>query len=335
MAHELRLEVFKVCLKSATKGRKIGFRDLFRSKYDYSPFNGAPTSEDIFRTFHADFVKEMDLAGYVKDESKQKAFAVHPDERTISSPINANEVISAVLKGGPYGRKRDFANIDDKKQMQNLDKQSVVNDLFYFSLFTPLDNSEGILMVQGYSEFKISDVIRGFVKKYFKDGDIKCETSFYTPENLKEKYLNGATFSSMEFSTGWVINGDFDDDYPDKYELQVNIEIVDKNPKIPYSAIENIKKKLGESFMQMVGSEKVKKLSEFKAKKPKIIKNNKEVPIDIDKDGEIKLIINLKDEGIVVDSDGIPDFRIIDDYCLTLLEKIKLKFLPRHAIETI
>jgi hypothetical protein len=335
MAHELRLEIFKMCLKSKEKGKKIGFRDLFRTKFNYAEFNEGPTNEDIFKKYHTDFVNKMDLKGYVKNDEKQKAFAIHPAEGTVSSPINANEVLSAVLKGGHYGRKRDYADLENKAQRQDLKKESVVNDLFYFNLYTPLDNNEGILMVQGYTEFKISDIIKDFLKIYFCNDDIKCDFSFYTPESLKEKYLNGAKFSSMEFSTGWVINGDFEDDFPDNYELQVNIEIIDKNKKVSYSAISNLKKRLGESFMQMVGNDKVKKLSEFKTKKPKIIKNEREVPIDIDKDGEIRLAINLRDEGFIVDADGIPNYVEIENYCTDLLEQIKIKLLPRYAIEPI
>lgn len=39
--------------------------------------------------------------------------------------------------------------------------------------------------------------------------------------------------------------------------------------------------------------------------------------------------------GFIVDDDGIPNYVEIDNYCRELAEEIKIKLLPRYAIQTV
>ena len=174
MANEPKLEIYKIILDSKKKACHISFRDFFRETLDYSGINSPYSREDIFVTFYKDFVNKIDLKGYLTNEEKKKAFTISMDEVSnvkqskISSPINANEIISGILEGGTYGRNRNVGIIDDTSKREKLHKNNVINDLFYFLLYTPLDHHIGILMVQGYTGIKISDVLREHLKEYFK-----------------------------------------------------------------------------------------------------------------------------------------------------------------------
>lgn len=242
------------------------------------------------------------------------------------------------MDGGLSGRKRSLGKINKKDESTPITPSDIVCDKFYFLLFTPIDHSEAILIVQGYTSLKISDVLREHLKDFFSHGrDIKSKVEIFVPSFLKDEYLEGSTFNSASFSTGWIVNGhDFDVPEQKSYDLQVKIEIVDRSKE--KSNYEDTAKIIEwfKQFKLSVGntSKRTKNLGEFPKQNAKIKSNGRPIPIQFDNNNEITPVIILKDQGIEVNPETNElNFEEIDSYCNDLLNKILEEHLPSNAIK--
>ena len=233
-------------------------------------------------------------------------------------------------------KKRNFGHVENRKIRTEINKDNIVSDLFYFLLFTPLDHGVGILMVQGYSEIKISDILKVFLKDYFKKtGVIKSDFVPYIPCEFKDKFKDEATFKSYKFSTGWQLDGSFEDAIPNDYELQFKIEIIDNNKKVPIQKLEALKNFIEQITLKIKGDNgKQRKLEDFSDKKIKVQnKAGKELDLDLDNEDGLRPIILLETLGIKLDDNGILDFKKLDIFCRNQLEEMKKQILPTYAID--
>ncbi|OSZ79153.1 hypothetical protein CAP35_13135 [Chitinophagaceae bacterium IBVUCB1] len=340
MSHEPKLEIFKIRLTDKKTGSSIAFRDFFRRKLNYSSLKTPYENGEIFKLYYTDFIKQIDLGRYNTNDKKKKGFTLLSElkdgkpQTVISSPLDKNEIISGMLDGGKYGLNRTLGEIDDTTKKAVINDKQIVGDEFYFLTYAPIDSRVGIIMVQGFTELKISDVFKDHIENYFKiDKSIVAKTEIFAPNYFKEKYLKTAVFQSLKFSSEWIIKPDFEDPIPKEYELEVKIEIIDKNKKkVNYSFAKNILNVIGRSIFKPTGGIE-KTLDKFRKKNGKISSNGKELPIDFDKDDNIKPVILLKNEGINVDKNGKIDFKIIDEYCRGILLKIIDELNPSNAVK--
>ncbi len=335
---EPKLEIYKIILKGKTEiHKRPTFRDFFRTRPEYSKLKPIIENEDIFRVFHQDFFKNIDQPAYNKNEKKLKGFTVAYDTSTgarlskISSPINAGEVIHGVLDGGMYGRTRNLSKVTSTVDRTPILTDHIVTDQFYFLLYTPIDYNIGILMIQGYSDIKISDIFRKHLQNYFKTSTMKCDFEYYLPEVFREKYLNGATLSTFTFTSGWHVSGGFDEDLPKEFDFNVKIEITDKDPKVPIKYYDRIMMALKGSFFNINNVKKP--LRDFESEGTKIrTKEGKNIPIQME-DHEIRPVILLNNVGVSIESGHNPAFADVNKYCRKILEEIKTELLPINATQ--
>ncbi len=335
---EPKLEIYKIILKGKTETqRRPAFRDFFRTRPEYLTLKPPIENEDIFRIFHQNFFKNIDQPAYKKNEKKLKGFTIAYDNSTgtrlskISSPINANEVIHGVLDGGLYGRTRNLSKVTSTVDRTPILVDHIVTDQFYFLLYTPMDYNTGILMIQGYSDIKISDIFRKHLQDYFKTSEIKCDFEYYLPDVFREKYLNGATLSTFTFTSGWHVSGGFDEDLPKEFDFNVKIEITDKDPKVPIKYYDRLMMALKSSFFNINNVKK--SLRDFQSEGTKIrTREGKNIPIQME-DQEIRPVILLNNVGVSIESGHNPAFTKVNEYCRKILEEIKLDLLPIHATQ--
>lgn len=348
MANDLKLEIYKLKLSNKEDGTYTSYRKLFNKKFKNYGNNGSKsdkeiTMEHIFNTFHADFIKKIDLKTYKTNEKKKKGFTIAYDDlpggktKTHISHSSTNFIISGILDGGKHGRNRSLSQVDDKTKKTPIGTKNIVTDRFYFLIYTPLDHSEAILMVQGYSEIKISDVFRDYLIKYFKfEKELVSKVEPFVPKSLKDKYLNAAVFKSMKFTDDWSIRPDFEGALTQKdYEIEVKIEIIDKSDKkIPYKKFREMINTFGKSIFRLEGS-KDKKLLEFDDKKATMESKKRTKSINFNNEDEVFPTILLEDEGIKINDGGVPDFDQINLYCRELLKEITEEVMPIHAVENL
>ena len=345
MPHEPKLEIYKLKLLRKEDGRLMTFRELFRKKFNEYPIKNYPDLirpievNDILKIYFDDFVKNIDLEGYNQNKRKKKAFTIATEtvEGQKKSHISFNQTqmkISGVLQGGKYGIKRILGEVDNKAIGTDIETKHLVGDKFYFLLYTPIEETSALLMIQGYTESRISDVFLEHLKKYFKHlRHNDCQIELYIPEALRKEYLNGATFKSLIFSSGWNITANFNNEIAEReYEFQVKIEIVDKSiKKSNYKSAMKFLSQVGVSTFRLLNG-RAQELSEFSNKNAKMESHGKEFPINFDDDGDIRPVILLANEGIEVGEGLIPNFIQVETYCNELLERLINEINPSNAV---
>lgn len=338
MSYEPKLEIYKIVLKPKSEvHRKATFRDFFRKKLDYSKLTPPIQPEDIFRTFHAHFFGQIGMSQYQKNAKKMKGFTVATTmeggvrKSQISSPTNPSEVIHGVLNGGLYGRSRYLGEVDKTGDHTLINTNNIVSDNFYFLLYTPLDHNEGILMIQGYTEIKISDIFRQHLEQYFKNSETKCAFEYHLPQSFRDKYLKGAKFSSFTFTTGMFVQGGWDEDIPQEYDFVVKVEIIDKKAGVPLEDYEKFMMSLKSSTVHIKNEKR--RLDQFQTESAKIkTPDGRSIPIDIESH-DIRPVILLKNVNVSVESGHNPSFSEVNKYCHKILDEIKLTLLPENAVK--
>lgn len=345
MAHEPKLEIYTLKLTNKDDGRTTHFRNSFRENVKSIVSLPKPIEDfHIYRAYHKDFIDSVNVGkGYKKDSKKEKAYKIAKDENIkgeprslINSPLDDNFIISGLLEGGKFGIKRNLGDIDDAGVNSDISKNNVVGDRYFFLLYTPLNFHTGILLIQGYSEAKLSDVFREHVINYFKvPKKIDCETKIFIPQSLKEKYLKNAVFSSAKFSSGFTVKNGFENMETNEMELEVKIEIIDKsNKKAKYTNFKKMLASFGEVAIEFPDSGK-RKLNFFEKKSAKMKGTSKEFPIDFHDEDNIKPTILLSEVGIAIKDGKVPDFNQIEVYCKNLLGDIITEIMPENAVKSI
>lgn len=350
MAHDPKLEIYKLKIFNKADGTAVNMREFFRYKLNYygRKEETVITQAILFKDFYTNFVAKIDSKGYNTNEKKKKGFTIAFDDidgkrkSFISSPIAKDMIISGLLEGGKHGLKRGLGVVTDTTKKTQIQTTNIVTDRFFFLLYTPLDHSEAIIMIQGYSEIKISDVFRDYLTSYFKyNKQIESKVELFVPQTLKDKYLKNAVFKSVKFSTGWHVKSDFSDEIkPRDFEFDIKIEIIDKNKqKSSRTSFRDLIKFFGKARFSLPGDDEkndpvgpTKELEDFDKKDAKMDSNGKALAIDFDDEDNIRPVILLTDEGIKIGQDGIPDFDEIEKYCRKTLNDVIKEVMPTHAI---
>lgn len=344
MAHDPKLEIYKVKLVNREDGRSVRFRESFRG--NISSISSLPkpiTDEQIYREFYQHFLRGIDLGKFQTNSKKDKAFNIAKEEQPdgsfksmLSSPTADNFTISGLLQGGKYNIKRSLGDVENTTVSSDISTRNIVCDRFFFLMYAPINHNVGILMIQGYTEIKISDLFREFIADYFKvDKKIDCQLEIFVPESLKNKYLKGAVFSSAKFTSGFIVKGDFDDDDAKDHNIEVKIEITDKSTKkANYKKFESMLKAFG-NFVFSISDQTGQSLGKFQKTSAKMKGKGKEFPIDFDAIDNIKPTILLEEQGIQILDGRIPNFGQIEAYCYSLLTDLEIEINPAHAVESL
>lgn len=345
MSHDPKLEIYKLTLVNKADGRLVRFRESFRENVKSIASLPKPIEDtSIYREFYKHFLDSIDNGkGYKKNDKKEKAYKIAKDEiekgkpkSIVNSITDDNFIISGLLEGGKYGIKRNLGDIDNIDVNSDIKQNHVVGDRFFFLLFAPINQKVGILLIQGYTEIKLSDVFRDHIVEYFKvDKKIGCETELFIPESLKQKYLSNAIFKSAKFSSGFVLKNNFEDADDKNYDIEVKIEIIDKSAKkTGFRKWNNLLNKFGQATISLADKIDIK-LESFQKKSAKMVGKGKEFPIDFSDEDNIKPVILLIDQGITIKEGRIPDFDQIETYCKNLLKDIISEINPENAVTDI
>jgi hypothetical protein len=346
MAHEPKLEIYKLQLKNKKEAGYVRLSELLRSKFNGYPEQDYPNltrpipPDEILNLLYSDLVNKIDQAGFNKNESKKKGFTVSStltegELRANIKSYSSQSIVCGTLEGGNYGRTRTLKEVDDKKRGASIEPKHIVGDQFYFLLYTPLNEGTIIAMIQGYTEIRIADVFLKFLESYFKSqGIYKCDVQPYIPQELRDRYLKSATFKSLSFTSDWNIKANFDEEIVKReYNLEVKITITDKSEsRAKHKSFKKFLEKFGRSSFKLVDQDE-RNLGDFGIKRAKMESAKKEFNINFDDEDDIRPTILLIQEGIPVNEGLVPDFDAVDTYCKALLEQIKEDLNPRHAVE--
>lgn len=350
MPQKAQLEIYKIKLYNKNTSENVSFREFCRYKLDlYDPHRKIPlTIEDIFNKFRQYFIEQLDGDGYYEDLIRKKGYVIANkvnEEGAQSSHISAYSerlAIVGVLDGGSYGKRKSLGVIENKEDVTPINPNNIVCDKFLFLIHTPLDHHEVLVMIQSYSDSKISDSFRGHLKEIFTyHPDIKSVVEMYLPPSLENQLLNDSVFSSVSYSTDWIVNSnDFDDAIRSEFDLRVKVEIQDRNgQEFSNSTIRSLIDRFGNAILSLGSNNNSssKRLEEFSKTSAKIKSSTgRPLTIKLDRDNKIRPVIYLNEHGIEPDEDsGEFDFDNIEEFCLDLLDRVKDEFLPGYGIHDI
>lgn len=309
-----RLEVFKVILSPSSEKNKdtFSFRELFISKYSLSD---KATDSQIYKAFFEDVFKSSD---YKENSKLRKAFRL---SKNITKK-GRSFITHGVIEGGAFDVGKTAGNRRTQRESRKLHKDVIIQDDFYFLLQTRLDKKVGILILQTYSQDRIDDVFKPFIKKIFKNTGKTYEAVVapYIPKSIEDMAKTTAIVSELNYQTKNLRINQLSEDKKDKLEGKFNIKItltpVEGSVTLP--TLNKWGKTLGKILLKLPGTEMT--LDSFNSKtgylRSKTLKNPARFEIDAE---SIKIKPTLfleKVDDVILEENGTPDWESLKKYCL-------------------
>ncbi|MDR0606667.1 MAG: hypothetical protein LBG80_20540 [Bacteroidales bacterium] len=334
MASNPKLEFYKFSLKHTDDNRKT-FRD-----FAIEELNGdaSMSNDNIFELCFRHFVKQF-TEGHAKNKNKQKTITFISDEsknpyvKYYPTLNKAKNTLSGVINGGPYDKEAIVSDTTNNENNSTLGKNmSILLPYFIFAYF-PSDHFEGFFIVHSYNRAdSITDVFRSYVTELFKGNNYnKAIPMPFCPKNFQEEWRKGAVIQDMIFSTAVIDNQLSNNPISNNFnEYNVEIKITpkvakDKN-KPQMQSINNIWD-IFKAKGYSKGSDVIK-IEDFE--KQKIVAKNEERKTTKtfqwnSTENEFVPVIYLRDVGVAVSENGIPDFEQLKIYCTSLFDSEILK----------
>lgn len=327
MAHNPKLQVFRIELNPRAKTDTACFRDVLTRKLNLSTAD-EPT---LWDSYWKEFVRVIDLE-FFKDDKSKKAFTIYGNGETDVICSNCGKtVLDGIIKGGKYDRERDKAKVDDKgKVVERIEKDDVLLDQFYFLLCTPLNSTKGILILQTYTEDSIYDAFSKFLVSFFRSSEdyFELKIESFVPQKLKDEYKKSARLKGFSFTNKEIIGNIGEDAKEESEEFEITIKIVPKGDTKISRRQELLQKLFRVKFNN-------KGLDKYSTKVFLADENDNGAHYSLEKDLEhIKPTIYLKDKIKVYEETGLPDFEELKAYSLRLLENIQAE-ISQSQNETI
>jgi hypothetical protein len=325
MAHNPKLEVYQVWINSIN-GENKTFRDFTKEVISISSESQNNQQDELSNSYYfldlfKTFIHKVDNDSFILNQRKQKAFTAYDtrpagEEEPSITPHSDAFIIEGTIDGGRYGQRRTKSSLDNKLEKEDVVRENIILDKFYFFLYTPMNSDLGILFIQSYSTDSISDIFTDFISRFFSAQKLyrKARIEKFVPKRIVEEFKNHSCIKKFSFSNRFVFNQLSENPIgTETEEFIIKIEAVAKNG-LPKNALKNWINTMGEKIFSN------KKLENFNNGKVYLqdLNSKKESPFDISSDLDIKPIIYLEDR-ITVDDDGIPNFIELKNYCTLLL----------------
>lgn len=190
MAQNLKLEIFKIAIKkrNSRSTEFLNFKDLFKSIGE--------EKEEAYLQFISDYRGLFD--GKFKSDGKgTKSISTTNDNNF--TPRSTQNIIDGEIFGGSIGNLEtiyDLNNAIEEKGKIGLDQIASVP--FFVKLWTPFDHNSGILMIQSYSDYTVSELFKIVLRKFITGYGFTLVYSPFTPKDIKDQYLKNSHVYEMK-----------------------------------------------------------------------------------------------------------------------------------------
>jgi hypothetical protein len=311
----VRLEVFKFNLNPRkTYTGTNTFRDLFIKKLS-SP--STISNEDLFSNYFSYFITKLDTEYKVV---RNKAFTLINDNNQTNFQ-SSNTIMYGVLEGGPLGEGKTRRTLSNKTDSNSLNG-NVINDKYFFYIYTPLNSSHGYIMFQIYQQDNIRFEFFNFLfNEIFKLTPEYNMPNFdpYIPQNIKEEFKSGSKIKELRFSETMLSN---------QIEQSASFMSINESYKIEVTVTPirgNVRFSMLESLVPPFVSKAFNGITLNSFDNKKVVLQNratkKSATFEMDGAGDIMPRIYLKDR-INISSFGVPNFDELKVYCDTILESL-------------
>jgi len=334
MAHEPKLSAYVIKLNSIGRDIEKTNRNLFKNKTN----NLGEDIQDsfIFLETCAKFIQALDTEQMYSDENTKKSMTANQvdiEDEDVNTNIrfhSTNFIIEGIVEGGAYGKKRKKTSTANKRLKTEVSEGDAITDDFYFLIYTPLESDKSILLIQSYSDDNIDSVMKKFWRNFFTFPGLfrHPQIKKHIPNNIVEDFKNGATVSSLTYSTeipsasllGSSINFN-------TRNFKVTVKIEPTEEGLTYTEFDEVIEPIEEATFKNF------RLGIFNKKKGSLKDNEtgKSSPFQLDNNFEIKPSILLSKYITINYNES--DFERIKDYCFEILENIKQEVYPRNAVQ--
>ncbi|MRJ09267.1 hypothetical protein EDL99_10405 [Ornithobacterium rhinotracheale] len=140
------------------------------------------------------------------------------------------------ILGGAIGNVQTIYNQDNSdKEVGKITMEQVASLPFYIKLWTPYDYDAGVLMIQSYTNYSVTSLVKNELKKFFREKGVTLSFSNFIPKKIKEDYLNKSNVYEMRIIKDYLSEGKRELLNPlfSEYEnLKIEIKITGFNTKI-------------------------------------------------------------------------------------------------------
>lgn len=191
MANNLKLEIFRFSLKDKDGENK----DLKNFKTLFETIN--TNKVDSYKTFVQGFIN------YFNNEFKLNADenkAITSSSKNTYSFKTKENIIDGEVFGGPTGVDQEiFKTNNSKDKTGDVNADDVATLPFYFKLWTPFDHDTGVLMVQSYSNYTITLLIKTHLANYIKTYNYNLIFTPYITKEIIEKYKENSSVYKVSY----------------------------------------------------------------------------------------------------------------------------------------
>lgn len=329
MAHNPRLDIYKIHLRPTDNDQDKTFKDLIISKLfgEIDDTTDLPDDRTLFQNLLSVFIKDIDDEDFIVDERNFKAITAYDTDEEDNPTITINSsqnVISGVIEGGRYGQKRGKSSIGAKSRKEDVHTGDVILDQYFFLLYLPFDHNKGVLMIQSYSQDHIRDSLKSFLRNFFNTrGFYRIKLETYFPEQIKEEFRSSSAIKSIAFRKNFLLSAPSHNPVGEETEEFV-IKIEATSATNHRFGLNSVGRLLSMFRNTEFGNENGhSNLNEFTTRI--YLENSdskKGAYFDISQELDIRPTIYLEDR-IELDSDGIPDFNELKVFCFSVLENVK------------
>jgi hypothetical protein len=330
MAHEPKLEIFRIELHPKSKNKENTFGNYLESQYESEEefdINAA------YLQFFTDLVSTISSKYYLNEKKKKGLGLEAVEDGGVNESIKSNtteQFISGVLKGGRFGQNRSLGNIrKPEKTHEVIDKNNIVLDWFYFLLYTPFQSSKAILMIQSYTDDTVNDIFQGWLREMMRSPTYHSPIlTAFCPKRLQEEFRNQSIVKEMSFFQDIVLdNVEIRDDTikTEQFSIEITIKAKDNGEKL--SNLPSLKKIFNRFGFKRPEEKGVISLKDFKKRVGRLHNGTHQSSFELDGDMEIKPTVYLRDR-IKLEVDDSPNWESLHEFAVKLLEEVKEEVYP-------
>lgn len=347
MTKNPKIEFYKIHLNPTPSNEDVTFKDVFKKIYlnqnpsfDKNQINEV-SDDDLKINFYKYFFNQIDTK-FNNDKHKKKAFYAKSEllDGVPNTPINlsiGDSIIEGLVRGGYYDTGKNLGDIQKPEDdTEELDKNNILLDDFYFSLYTPLDKSLGILILHSYTRDQIADIFLLFIRKLFKvlEFTYNAKSQEFMPREIQDEFKERSIVQKFKFANRVLVN-EMEEGVIMNEEFSISIEINSLGGKINLKNLPKWRKKLGEAILG-IPSNPERELSTFNKQLGYLKSSNvRSNPTKFELNGEnIKLNATIFLENYVrLKENGIPYWEDLKVFAKnTLNNRIKPEVYPEDYL---
>ena len=199
MAQGLELEIFSIAIRPYNSRKKefLNFQELLDKI--------GQNKDKAYHQFITDF-RNLFGGKFTPDSKKTKSIT-SPKKGNNKFSSQSNTIDCDIL-GGDIGTVQTIYNQDNAdKPVGKITEKQIASLPFYLKLWTPYDHNSRILMVQSYTGYTVTALVKMKLKELFKKYGYTLIITPFIPEIVKKEYLKNSKVYELAIINNKISRG--------------------------------------------------------------------------------------------------------------------------------